>query len=195
MSGARRGVLSLALVAGTLLGCSSDDEATPDTTGSPDTTLSELAARGTATLTLDDLDLRFDIDTCYRGDGIEPSPDLRLHVEGTSVDDDGVARTLQVVQTESPNGELIDVIRVRPDDGPPGAALEAQRVFTPATGDVHDLWGEGTTPLLDIRQDGDDVVIEARGATFGEFPGGAEDATVRGDGDLDVRCVGEGGDL
>lgn len=202
----RRLVAATALAAALAAGCSSNGDGAGSTTtaGGEAERAAEVGdgpGTGTAVLVLDGERTEFAIDTCYWGAGIEPSPDLRMHLEGRwEADGEGgdpahgaAGRTLQVVETEADSGDLIDVIRVRADDGPIGAAIEAQRVLTPATGEVHDLWGEGTTPLWEVSRSGDQLVLRATAVTFGEYPGEGGDARVLGDGDLEVTCVVQGG--
>lgn len=180
------GVLAAILLAA---GCSSGDSGTDAAPPDRPATAANAGGLGEGRLVLASVELPFEVDVCFEGAGTDLSPALRVDVEGTGTDSNGRRFGIDIVRTAASNGELIDVVRVRHDDRPAGASYEAQRVNDPATGEVHDLWGDGRTPLLVVSRTGDEIDVRMDDAVFGDYPGGGGDPGIAGTGDMAVTCT------
>lgn len=147
---------------------------------------------GSAILRLDGREWIFELDFCAT-QPVDASPDtntVTLQIDGVASGEP--ATTLRVVETATHEpARRIQVVSVS-FEHPDGALLrswEAQRVVDPETGEVDDMHGEGTTPLLVVRA-GAELSVTATDATFWQFDmAGAEDEGVVGTGDLEVTCV------
>jgi len=161
-----------------------DDAGSPDPTASKSETLYEAGhIRGRVA----GLDVDAEVTLC----GARPAPpDERpyntLQVDAEGTDADGDSYSIQVVQTvlDVPNA-VVETISIRWGE----ITWEAQRVHDNDTGEVHDLHGDGTTPLLEIDESDDALEIATTAAYYQfSFSEDVEDGPA-GDGSLMIECI------
>lgn len=145
---------------------------------------------GEAHLVLGEERFDFALDFCAL-QPVDPEPGattVTLQVDGTATGDAGT--TLRVVETHTHDGPVrIQVVSVRFEDatGSLARTWEAQRVVDLETGEVDDMHGEGTSPLLDVTENGE-LAVTAAGATFWQFDMTGGEDRVAGTGTLEAVC-------
>ncbi len=192
------------VVVGALVGCNNQDRAggTLADVASDDATTtsnrqvdSEETTRrwhaGHATLDLEGNHWDFALDLCAV-QTVDPGAATNvasLHVEGLSSGSETVKLAVtETVTYETPARIQVISIRFEDADGTRLRTLEAQRVVDIETGDVDDLHGDATTPLLEVEE-GDQLSVSARNAAYWQFDlsGRGEDGLF-GTGDLKATC-------
>lgn len=146
---------------------------------------------GQATLELDGERREFTLESCVTRPEESDGDATTLQIEGAASGGTEPA-TLHVVELVAAETAVrIQTISVRFNDagGRRVRVWEAQRVINVETGEVDDLHGEGTTPLLEVRP-GDELVVTATGAAYTQFDmtGGGDDGPA-GTGDLSITCT------
>lgn len=205
MVGRIGGLAGAVFIAAVVLSACGDDDAEPSadtdqddvTTTSPappddadDADDNHVWSSGSATFELGGERWEFALEMCAT-QPLDPGTDTHtLRVDGTAVDDPGT--TLQVVETVTDDGLFeIQVASVyfKDPDGNRLHAWEAQRVVDTESGEVDDMHGDGTVPLLEVDE-GDDLVVSVTDAAFWQFDmtRGGDDRVV-GTGNLDATCT------